>query len=944
MTEILHQLYLSPESALDGLVAVHEKQLADISMTEQRVLHETKKISKDIDFIFFRRFPESDVRTSQPVAYIINNTSGKLDNEKLARLHHALWLNGTVPLLYVDNADSVDILSCIAGPAAEKAKDWSYLPFDKICKGNKNISGQIKRFSASTLADGTFWENKLNNNYIDRKNSAHNTLFERIKYADKEIGGMTNPSARRLLIQTIFVKYLEDRDLFKVWVDFFHKYAAGADSFYEVLRNGTAESIEELFKCLGGRLGVDVFMLKEKSRRLTRKLINKIVDAIQADTDRYEQFYFWGIYNFGYIPIEVISYACQCFPKRKKGTGITPILLVNLMLDQVMALEDLNGSEKIFDPAFGSGIFLVSAFRRLVFVNQQRKNRSLDAHELIELLNTTVYGIELRKEDADTACFCLALAVCDALTPEVIGENLIFCNITESNIFIGETGKRYKDALTVCNAHKSKKGFDIILSHPPFIEIQSQAAVKDLKKAGINMLPKQSAYHVLINCARYLCETGKLCMVQHCNFLYNLDTASVRSDFFDRYTVNKIFDFVSINGFFGEESTKAVVIQSGKKRPRDKNKIMHLTFRGTISANERVCFEMDDYDYHYVSQKEAAGEETIWRANLLGGGRLNQLARHLKAMPTINDFIKSNKWHVQEGLKTAKTITKTKQADWLHNKPILTSRAISKCRINKRLLGSTDTVSIKQPKTEFTFLPPLVILSKFNSLEALFWDEGFLAYTDEFVGIIAPGNDEKKELEIFFENFTENIQTLRACLLLLSSGTLGETVHTEDIMNLPWPPNCNFDLLPWETELLDDVRDYMSDYVRHGQKSRSSKNRATDDDLENYSQTFLRLMNKSYPNMRMRKYARNTNLVLMFFSFSKTDDPLPEIDGSSQIQMLQSPDSDEHAKFLQSRHITRIFTGNTLIIVKPDNLRYWMRSTAIRDVDGTIMDIFSKRK
>jgi nitrogen fixation-related uncharacterized protein len=945
MTEILHQLYLSPESALDGLVAVHEKQFADISLTEQRVLHETRKISKDIDFVFFRRFPEGDVRTSEPMVYIIDNTSGKLSNKKLARLHHALWLNGTVPLLYVDNADSVDILSCVAGPAAEKAKDWPYSPLDKICKGDKNISGQIKRFSASALADGTFWKNKSNKNYVDRKNSAHNILFEKIKQANKEIGGSTDPLAQRFLIQTIFVKYLEDRGLFKVWVGFFHKYAAGANSFYEVLRNGTVESIEELFKCLGSRLGVDVFMLKEKNRRLTRKLINKIVDAVQAYAERKGVFYFWGIYNFAYIPIEVISYACQCFTKRKKGTGITPVLLVDLMLDQVMALEDLNGGEKIFDPAFGSGLFLVSAFRRLIFVNQQRKNRSLDAHELVELLHTTVYGVELRKEDAETACFCLALAVCDALTPELIGENLIFRNMIESNIFIGETGKRCKDALAACNAHKSKKGFDIIVGHPPFTGSQSRRiAIKAPKKAGKNMPAKQLAYHVLINCVRHLCDTGKLCMVQHCNFLYNSDAASVPSDFFDRYTVNKILDFVSISEFFGDENTKAAVIQLEKKRPRDKNKLMHLTLRGTVSANERVCFEMDHYDYHYVSQKEVANEEIIWKANLLGGGRLNQLARHLKAIPTINDFIKSNKWHVQGGLKTAKTIKKTKQVDWLHNKPILTPGAVSGRQINKRLLGSTDTVSIKQPKTEFTFLPPLLIISKFNPLEAVFWDEGFLAYTDEFVGIMAPGNDQKKDLEIFFESFTENIETLQACLLLLGSETLGEAVHTKDILSLPWPPNGNFDLLPWETELLADVRNCMADYTRLGQTSKLFQNRATDDDLENYSQTFLRLMNKSYPNMRMRKYVKNTNLVFMFFSFSEKDDPLPEIDGCNRRQLLQSIGSNEHAKSLQSLHVTRIFTGNTLIIVKPDNLRYWIRSTAVRDVDDTIMDIFLKKK
>ncbi|MDR2445365.1 MAG: SAM-dependent methyltransferase [Spirochaetaceae bacterium] len=949
MSEILYQLHLSPESGLDGLVAVHKKQLADISLAEQRVLHETRKISNDIDFVFFRRFPETDVRTSQPVAYIIDNTSGKLDNGKLARLHHALWLNGTVPLLYADNADSVDILSCVAGPSAEEIRNLKYSPLDKIYKDAKNISDQIKRFSAFCLADGTFWENDLNKSYTDRKNSAHNVLLEKIKQADKEISGTTRHFARLLLLLTILVKYLEDRGVFKVRKDFFSQYAVGANSFYEVLCNGTPESIGELFKCLESRFGGDVFTLKEngKTGNRIKKLMKEIADAVQAATDRDGRLYFWGVYNFNYIPAEVISHVYQYFTQKKKTAGFTPVMLVNLMLDQVMALGDLNGGEKIFDPACDSGIFLVSAFRRLVFVNQQRKNRSLDAQELIELLRTTIYGIELRGEDAYITKLCLFIAVCDALQPEIIWEKLNFYNLIENNIFIGDISKRGKNVLASCNASKSRRGFDVIVGNPPFVESLPKAEIKDLKKARKNILLNQLPYYVLISCAgRYLCENGKLCMVQSYGFLYNSNTASMRSDFFDEFTVNKILDFVSVSGLFENESTKSVVIQLTKKRPRDNHNIIHLTFRGTISIDEKICFDPNHYDYHYVSQKEAVDKMFIWNVNLLGGGRLKQLARHLKAVPDLNDFIKLNKWSVQDGLKSCKNAAKTKQDDWLYNKPLLTSDVVSGRCIDKQMLSTTNTGGIKAPKNESAFLPPMIIIQKLNSLEALFWDEGFLAYTDEFTGINVSGNNEKTDLEIFFKSFTENIQTLQACLLLLASGTLagGKSVHTKDIMNLPWPQNGNFDLLPWETELLDDIRNYMDDYVKCSRTSKLLKNKATDNNLENYSQTFLRLINKSYPKMRIIKYVKNGDLVFMFFSFSEKDDPLPEIDSFNLEQMIESIGSTEYVKSLQTLRVVRIFSGNTLIIIKPDNLRYWIRSTAVRDVDDTIIDILKRKK
>jgi hypothetical protein len=897
MTEILYQLHLSPESGIDGLVHVRKKPAMDVSLAEQRVLHETRKISKDIDFIFFRRFLENDVRPSQPVAYIIDNTSRKLDNEKLACLHHALWLNGTVPLLYVDNADSVDILSCVAGPAAEKVKYWAYLPLDKICKDAQNISAQIERFSALALADGTFWENDLNRNYIDRKNSAYNALLERIKQADKEICGTGDPLARRLLLLTIFLKYLEDREVFKYRNNFFSEYVTGANSFYEILSGGTSKNIRRLFEYLDNKFNGDIFTLEIKQNRyLTRGLMEKIANAVQADTDQNGHLYFWGIYNFKYIPAEAISCIFQHFTQKGKNTGFTPILLVNLMLDQVMALENLTGNEKIFDPASGSGLFLVSAFRRLVFVSQQRKNKSLDVRELMELLTTAVYGMELREDAAYITSLCLALAVCDAVQPEIIRNKLKFIKLIGKNIFTG--GKSGK-------ADKLPKGFDIILGSLLFMENPDPVLVKSLKNAGTGIPANQLGYHALINYAKNrLVKNGRLCMIQRCGFLYNSRITSVRSDFLGEFTINKIFDFVSINGLLDDENIKAVVIQLQKKPPHDRNKIMHLTFRGTISANERVCFEMDHYDCHYVSQKEAMDNIYVWKANLLGGGRLYQLERHLKALPAMKDVIKSNKWLMQAGLKNLET-----------------------------------TENLRH----------LVVLSQVDSLEAVFWEGGFLENAEQSIGITSLGNDEKKEIDIFFENIIRNIQILRACLLLLGSGTLsGEktTAYTKmkNIMNLPWPQDGRFDLLPWEAELLDDVRDYMGDYVKYGQKSKLLKTRVADSDLENYSHTFLRLMNKSYPKMRMRKYVRNTNLVFMFFSFSGMDDPLPEIDGCDRVQMLQSIGSNEQAISLQTLHITRILTGNTLIIVKPDNLRYWIRSIAVRDVDDTIMDIFLKRK
>jgi hypothetical protein len=52
----------------------------------------------------------------------------------------------------------------------------------------------------------------------------------------------------------------------------------------------------------------------------------------------------------------------------------------------------------------------------------------------------------------------------------------------------------------------------------------------------------------------------------------------------------------------------------------------------------------------------------------------------------------------------------------------------------------------------------------------------------------------------------------------------------------------------------------------------------------------------------------------------------------------------EQSYSLRTQRIVRIFTGNTVMIIKPNKLRYWIRSTAIRDVDDILTGILRGRE
>ena len=43
--------------------------------------------------------------------------------------------------------------------------------------------------------------------------------------------------------------------------------------------------------------------------------------------------------------------------------------------------------------------------------------------------------------------------------------------------------------------------------------------------------------------------------------------------------------------------------------------------------------------------------------------------------------------------------------------------------------------------------------------------------------------------------------------------------------------------------------------------------------------------------------------------------------------------------FLRTVRVVRFYRENVIFIVKPDRLRYWIRSTAIRDADDTLTEL-----
>lgn len=951
MSTLLQSLDLAPPAKgkprLAGLVSVKDNSFPPTSIAEEVARQEARLLEGNgentnilVDYIFFRRF--TDERSSQPAAYVLDNSGSSYTRDKIAELHHRVWLNGKVPLLYVEWPTCVDVLRCAAEPDFwdKNERSLKYNPLATIAEVSQALDrAKTERFSAYRLSDGTFWESPENEDWACADKAAHKLLIQAVKEADNELDGTNNKLMRRLLLLFIFSKYLEDRGVFpNHW---FGEFCKETNTFQDVLKHGEVDEVIQMFNALRTQFNGDIFEIEDIGKNLTRSTLSEFYKFIEGKTLR-RQMYLWKQYSFNYIPVEVLSHLYQHFAQEGNGAVFTPPLVVDLMLDHAMPYEKITGDETIFDPTCGSGIFLVGAFRRIVHHwKSQNEWKRPDVGWLKEKIKKSIFGAELTEDAAHVAAFNLALAVCDALLPEIIWKDLRFNKIIGTNIFIGDVFENIEKIRAMAG-----NGFSLVLGNPPFKSALTDAARKTRHSENTIPIPdNQLSYRVIEESVSLLAPNGKMCLIQPHGFLYNANARIFLTDWISKNTVETVLDFVSIRNLFESADAKAVAILATRGNPKENHEITHLTFRRTKSLHERVAFELDHYDWHQIPQKQAEKFPLVWKANLLGGGRLASLSEEFSTstnFQTLKDFWDDQGWTHGEGFIVGKQPEdgkpdKRKLAKWLTGRPFLPTEAFTKDGINKNVIGRVTETKFKHRATEARFTPPMVLIKENETLPTIFWaeDKGYITFKDKIISINTSANNSDK-LQQFAKSFEKIKQMLRAVCFLTSSQVLvgkSTAILKHDLEELPWPKDGQVKKLSfWEKALLDDVLDCMAELVQIGQNSNVFAQTATKKTLAEYASLFVKMLGSVYRNLNAGPSGVTNNLAYQAFYFGEESKIEWPDDWDEKINSIIYKDNGS----FRTNRILHHFEKDKLIIIKPNLLRHWIQSTAIWDADEVL--------
>lgn len=882
------------------------------------------------DFVYVRYF--ADGRPAIPQIYIFDNTEHAWERDKFAQYHKRIWNAGIVPLLYVFTSTTLDIFSC-----ARKADFLSregkveYNPATSI-KWIAFAEKDRKRLSAKNIDNGVFWENTENSKYLNKDQSARNSLIIAIRELDNQIEKkkiLPPLLGRKLLILCILVKYLEDRKVFPP--NFFGKFIENAISFFQILknRNATIRFFDEMKEHFRG----DVFLLSEEEKaNIDPDSLDAFSILIEGKT-LHDQMYFWELYSFEDIPVQLISYIYQIFVVTP-GAIYTPHILVELLVNEVMPASKLPEQYRVIDPACGSGVFLVQAFKQHIIAWRFRNNwERPNIDELKAILKNNIFGVDVDPTAAELTVFSLNLAICDALQPDVIWNELKFDTLKNENVFIDDFF-----ALDF-----SKKGdFDLVIGNPPFVSELSPAADK------INALYRDRFHRVLPdnNISYLFCEhsiealagnKGKVCLILPHGILYNVNTQEYRYNLFSRYRLREVLDFISIRGLFSAD-VKVCALFFEKIPFSDADCISHVIFRRSNSTAEQLCFEIDHYDVCPVSCHDAQNIRYVWRANLFGGARAKAILDKITNAVSFSAFLKKMGAAYGQGFNCTEKDSK-KTAKHITGKPFLPTDAFISDDIDPHAIEICQEHFFATPQPEIRYKAPMLLLKEHTDLPVAIWDKSDLVFRHSILSVTGlPINC----LQGIHQRLRDNKKDYRLFLALLSSRSItskATSVLKDDIDNLPYPDDYNeIRLSESESILRDDIIEYMFDYIRLGQKSKLASQSATDDDLKKFAEIYCECLSAAFSDLRPYKYFELDNLLCYPFYFGER--PNISLENSMELkQNLLDLCFSRVGKSLQILRVIRLYQGNVIFLIKPRNLRYWLQSIAIRDADETFAEL-----
>ncbi len=613
-----------------------------------------------------------------------------------------VWNHGRVPTLWIISPDGVRIYDSFARPQKEDNEDSNSHLLEELTQIGNRLQG-IDDFHKSKFDTGEFWQSGKGRDIEpeQRVDSAllRDLLDTREALKSKDID---SDVAQSLLGRAIFVKYLEDRNILRP----FHFQSHGdGDSFVEVLNDIT--SAYKFFDWLRTTFNGDLFPISQEERDSVLEdhlgILRLFLDGYDMSSYPASQAKLWP-YSFETIPIELISSIYEMFAhatnrEAAETTSIhyTRFNLVELVLG--LAMRGLPHTAKVLDPACGSGVFLVEAFRRLARLKGRELGRDLTRGELQDLLVSQLFGIDIDRQAVYVTAFSLYLALLeldpDPQPPDALRlPRLLETEDTDDggkNLYIQD----FFNPESEFNRRPpfSDQGFDLIVGNPLWtaltVDPPTGSDIAPPRQWGIkycedNEVPDNKPDQAFAWRTRDFCgpDTKVALVIGSRLFFQRSDKAERwREKFLEAnqliHVVN-LTDFRNEHMLFGKGSSTsqpASVITFRPRPPDSHTTVLHVAPKWYPGIRQRDELVINGMDIQGIPQALFQEYRFLWKTAFRGTPRDFRFLQRLHSFPTLEGVLLQA--DVRKGLDRSYGLTfgsnPTKDASHLNGLPFLSA-------------------------------------------------------------------------------------------------------------------------------------------------------------------------------------------------------------------------------------------------------------------------------
>jgi len=519
--------------------------------------------------VYALRSPEGNGGQIVPIVYVC-----EADTEQAAdELHRLVWNQDIVPFILVYTPYGIKIYSGFRFQAGKRGEASGVLR--QLTQFNQ-ISNIVELFQASSIDDGQIW--KRWGSKVKPEHRVYWNLLGNLRKLDKwfEGHGLTDKETRHALVgKYVYLHYLRDRDIlsprkFETW---------GISQASVFGRTATRAGVEAVVDRLDDWLNGSVFPLKLRGAgaptddHIQRVAATFAGDAIVGDSS-WQLHLDFKAYDFSYIPIETLSMIYEQFlhvpdkendegesendeptKGRKSGAYYTPIPVVNFMLAELEEHRPLQRGMKVFDPACGSGAFLVQCYRRLIEKEFLARKAKPTPYQLRGLLETSIYGTDYDGDACSVTELSLILTLLDYVEPPDLEDGAYpgfkLPRLRGQTIFQADFFKSKRGLLRdVC-----RRRFDWVAGNPPWkrldpneLDEKDRPAWKwmDQNSKRLPIGGNQLAQAFAWECRRYLRPKGECALLMPAMCLFEDPSRRFRASFFEQHRVHTVANFSNL--------------------------------------------------------------------------------------------------------------------------------------------------------------------------------------------------------------------------------------------------------------------------------------------------------------------------------------------------------------------------------------------------------------